>query len=301
MVIDLAKCTACQACVVACESENNVPCVSPGEAGRGRILSWIKILPELEGEYPRLSMRMMPLPCVHCDRPPCIEVCPVSATGIGPEGIVRQTFARCIGCRYCTTACPYTRRMFNFYAPEFPGDFREALNPDVSLRPKGVVEKCTLCHHRLIKAREEARAALAAGHPLTVAAREYMGMARAKIGALAPDGPAGPLEAIEWFHTMIFVKVHRAVSGRLHDEEIDPDWPSDADGSAKVALMGIDESLVAWTDLSSALPGKLTAVLPVIEHLDRLRGALEAAFPSARAFFRPGLDSPDEATATPSS
>jgi molybdopterin-containing oxidoreductase family iron-sulfur binding subunit len=159
MTIDLAKCTACQACVVACQSENNVPCVSPEEAGRDRILSWINLLPAIEGEYPRLHLRMMPMPCLHCDKPPCIQVCPVGATGISPDGIVRQIFSRCIGCRYCTTACPYTRRTFNWYQPEFPGEFAESLNPDVSVRPKGVVEKCTLCHHRLLKAREEARAA----------------------------------------------------------------------------------------------------------------------------------------------
>lgn len=158
MVIDLAKCTACQACTVACQTENNVPCVPPDEAAHGRILSWISVLPQLEGEYPRLSMRPTPLPCVHCDNPPCIRVCPVQATALNPEGIVRQIFARCIGCRYCTNACPYTRRMFNWYKPEFPGELAEALNPDVSVRPKGVVEKCTLCHHRLQKARDEARA-----------------------------------------------------------------------------------------------------------------------------------------------
>ena len=159
MVIDLAKCTACQACTVACQTENNVPCVPPREAARGRIISWMSVLPQLEGEYPRLSMRPTPLPCVHCDNPPCIRVCPVQATAINPEGVVRQIYARCIGCRYCTNACPYTRRMFNWYKPEFPGEFTEALNPDVSVRPKGVVEKCTLCHHRLQKARDEARAA----------------------------------------------------------------------------------------------------------------------------------------------
>ncbi len=159
MAIDLAKCSACQACVVACQSENNIACVPPEEAGRGRILSWINLLPELEGEYPRLSMRLVPLPCLHCDSPPCILVCPVQATGINSEGTVRQIFPRCIGCRYCTTACPYTRRMFNWYKPEFPGDLVMALNPDVSVRPKGVVEKCTLCHHRLSRAREEAKAA----------------------------------------------------------------------------------------------------------------------------------------------
>jgi Fe-S-cluster-containing dehydrogenase component len=158
MVIDLAKCTACQACVVACQTENNVPCVDPEQAAKGRIISWLSVLPELQGEYPRLSMRLMPLPCLHCDSPPCILVCPVQATGITPEGIVRQTFPRCIGCRYCTNACPYTRRMFNWYRPQFPGDLEQALNPDVSVRPLGVVEKCTLCHHRLMRAREEAEA-----------------------------------------------------------------------------------------------------------------------------------------------
>ncbi len=159
MVIDLAKCTACQACTVACQTENNVACVPPEEAARGRILSWISVLPEPEGEYARMSMRLMPVPCVHCGNPPCIRVCPVKATAINPEGIVRQIFPRCIGCRYCTNACPYTRRMFNWYKPEFPGELAQALNPDVSVRPKGVVEKCTLCHHRLQKAKDEARAA----------------------------------------------------------------------------------------------------------------------------------------------
>ncbi len=169
MVIDLAKCTACQACVVACQTENNVACVPPEQAAVGRIMSWISVLPEPEGEYGRMSMRLMPLPCVHCDNPPCIKVCPVKATALNPEGIVRQIFPRCIGCRYCTNACPYTRRMFNWYKPEFPGEEAQALNPDVSVRPKGVVEKCTLCHHRLQKAKDQARAE---NRPL--AAGEYL-------------------------------------------------------------------------------------------------------------------------------
>ncbi|MBI1749325.1 MAG: 4Fe-4S dicluster domain-containing protein [Acidobacteria bacterium] len=163
MVIDLAKCTACQACVVACQAENNVPCVEPEEAERGRILSWLAVVAEVQGSYPRVSMTTRPLPCMHCDSPPCIRVCPVQATGITPEGIVRQTFARCIGCRYCTNACPYTRRMFNWYRPEFRGELQLALNPDVTVRPKGVVEKCTLCHHRLMQAKESVRAE---GRPL---------------------------------------------------------------------------------------------------------------------------------------
>jgi Fe-S-cluster-containing dehydrogenase component len=164
MVIDLAKCTGCQACVVACQSENNVPCVEPEQAELGRIFAWLAVLPEIKGTFPRVSMELLPLPCLHCDSPPCIRVCPVQATGITPEGIVRQTFARCIGCRYCTNACPYTRRMFNWYKPNFPGELQEALNPDVTVRPKGVVEKCTLCHHRLMQARERVKAE---GRPLS--------------------------------------------------------------------------------------------------------------------------------------
>ncbi len=169
MVIDLEKCTACQACVVACQVENNVPCMAPAEARKGRSIFWIKLIPSAEGRFPVARFRFLPMPCQHCDNPPCVTVCPVDATNITPEGIVRQIFARCIGCRYCTTACPYTVRYFNWYAPEWPGGMAEALNPDVSVRPKGVVEKCTFCHHRLQQARATA---LAENRPL--APGEYM-------------------------------------------------------------------------------------------------------------------------------
>ncbi len=158
MVIDLDKCTACQACVVACQVENNVPPMGPEEAGRGRAIFWMKVIALPEGKFPEAKVRFLPLPCLHCDNPPCVTVCPVDATNITPEGIVRQIFARCIGCRYCTTACPYTRRYFNWYGPDWPTPMSESLNPDVSVRPKGVVEKCTFCHHRLQKAREKALA-----------------------------------------------------------------------------------------------------------------------------------------------
>ena len=158
MVIDLDKCTACQACVVACQVENNVPFMGPEEAEKGRSIYWIKLVAQPEGRFPQGKVRFLPLPCLHCDNPPCVKVCPVDATNITPEGIVRQIFARCIGCRYCTTACPYTRRYFNWYSPDWPTPMSEALNPDVSVRPKGVVEKCTFCHHRLQKARAKAAA-----------------------------------------------------------------------------------------------------------------------------------------------
>jgi molybdopterin-containing oxidoreductase family iron-sulfur binding subunit len=94
---------------------------------------------------------------MHCDNPPCTKVCPVYATYINEEGLVAQINHRCIGCRYCTTACPYTVKYFNWYDPEWPKEMSGSLNRDVSVRTKGVVEKCTFCHHRLLHARERAK------------------------------------------------------------------------------------------------------------------------------------------------
>ncbi len=155
LVIDLDRCTACQACVVACKHENNVPFSTPATAEAGRLMTWIQIVPVQARE----DTAMMPLMCQHCDRPPCTDVCPTSATYLNPEGIVGQIYPRCIGCRYCTNACPYAVKLFNWVAPEWPEAMAAMHNPDVSLRPKGVVEKCTLCHHRLQQARERAKAA----------------------------------------------------------------------------------------------------------------------------------------------
>jgi len=157
MIIDLDKCTGCQACVVACKVENNVPFAEPEQAALGRVIAWMDVITTVEGEYPNVRVRHMPRPCMQCDEPPCIKVCPVYATYKNPEGLVGQIYPRCIGCRYCTNACPYTVKYFNWYAPQWPEQMENYLNPDVAIRPKGVVEKCTFCVQRLQKAREQAR------------------------------------------------------------------------------------------------------------------------------------------------
>ena len=157
MVIDLDKCTGCQGCVVSCKTENNVPVAGDVQMEKGRGIFWMDLLKVSEGQYPDVKAEFMPVPCNHCENAPCVKVCPVGATFINEEGIVAQIWDRCIGCRYCTTACPYSRRYFNWQTPEWPEITKNSLNPDVATRPKGVVEKCTFCHHRIRGAREKAR------------------------------------------------------------------------------------------------------------------------------------------------
>lgn len=164
MVIDLDRCTGCGGCMAACHTENNLAAVGPEETfEQDRAFHWLKLLPEVSGSGAAAKIRYLPHMCVQCDNPPCVKVCPVHATYLSEEGFVAQIYARCIGCRYCMAACPYNAKVFNWYEPDRPGDIEKAVNPDVSLRPKGVVEKCTFCHHRVVRAREEAAAA---GRPL---------------------------------------------------------------------------------------------------------------------------------------
>jgi len=156
MAIDLDKCTGCGACVAACKTENNVPVVSPKQSRENRSMFWMEIMKIVEGEYPDIIIRYIPRPCFHCSNPPCTKVCPVRATYKSDEGLIAQIYGRCIGCRYCMAGCPYTVKTFNWYEPEWSEERLTCVNPDVSLRPKGVVEKCTFCYHRLQIAREKA-------------------------------------------------------------------------------------------------------------------------------------------------
>lgn len=173
MVIDLDKCVACQACTVACRQENNTPAVAPERAAQGRAIRWNEVIPmpinnpEAAGAYPNVKVRYIPRPCMHCSNPACIKVCPVQATYVDPEGIVRVNYNRCIGCRFCTVACPYGARYFNWEQATWTAEMAQHLNPDTvsengslegpAPRPKGVVEKCTFCIHRLRKAQAAAK------------------------------------------------------------------------------------------------------------------------------------------------
>lgn len=157
MVIDLNKCTGCGACVSVCRSENNIPNVGPIESQSGRAIFWMTLIEMVTGKFPDLKVQYIPRPCFHCEKPPCTKVCPVRATYKNEEGLVAQIYHRCIGCRYCIVACPYTVKSFNWYKPKRPQEFSYFHNPDVSLRQRGVVEKCSFCSHRRQKARDQAR------------------------------------------------------------------------------------------------------------------------------------------------
>src|SRR3989338_3167923 len=165
MLIDLRRCVGCESCTVACKAENNIGVDSSWINSR-RIL-WNHLFYEEEaGEHPKIHAT--PQPCNHCENPPCVRVCPVGATyRDASRGIVLINYDTCIGCRYCTVACPYTRRYFNWETPNFPHQQRfgssglsgdqGGLNPLVQARRKGVTEKCTFCIHRIQAAENKAR------------------------------------------------------------------------------------------------------------------------------------------------
>lgn len=149
MVIDLDRCTGCQACLVACHAENNIAVAGETASAYGRWLHWVIIQRFWEGEYPNIKARFSPLMCQQCTEAPCEPVCPVFATYHNPEGLNAQIYNRCIGTRFCGNACPYKARTFNWFTPEFPEPLTEQLNPDVTVRSRGIMEKCTFCVQRI--------------------------------------------------------------------------------------------------------------------------------------------------------
>ncbi len=158
MVVDLDRCTGCEACVVACRAENNVPTAGESEAAKGRAIHWIRVERYWEGEFPDARVKFQPVLCQHCDAAPCEPVCPTYASYHTAEGLNAQVYNRCIGTRLCANACPYTVRFFNFFNPVWDKPLHLQLNPDVSVREGGVTEKCTFCVQRIQAAEMKARA-----------------------------------------------------------------------------------------------------------------------------------------------
>lgn len=154
LAVDLDKCTGCTACVGACYVENNIAITGVDEHLKGREMSWIRIEPHQDDTG---HLNFLPVMCQHCDDAPCEPVCPVYATFHDSEGLNEQVYNRCVGTRYCSNNCPYKARRFNWFEHHWEKPLDIMLNPDVSVRPKGVMEKCTFCIQRIRLARDHAK------------------------------------------------------------------------------------------------------------------------------------------------
>lgn len=156
MIVDLDRCTGCQACVVACQAENNIPINEEDHFNQRRAIQWIRVERYWEGEFPDVRARFVPIFCQHCADAPCEPVCPVYATYHNSEGLNVQIYNRCIGTRFCANGCPYHARFFNFWEPEWPESLKNQLNPDVTVRSRGIMEKCTFCIQRIRRTKRTA-------------------------------------------------------------------------------------------------------------------------------------------------
>jgi Fe-S-cluster-containing dehydrogenase component len=159
LAVDQDICTGCQACVTACAMENNVPWVGEDDAAYGRQMAWMRVERFWEGQYPEVrTTNFQPVMCQQCGHAPCEPVCPVFASVHSEaEQINLQVYNRCVGTRYCANNCPYQARTFNWRDYERPDPLNNQLNPDVTVRRRGIMEKCTFCVQRIHRAEDRAK------------------------------------------------------------------------------------------------------------------------------------------------